>query len=1504
MNSYLSNFLIALLISVFCYTTIIGQDYKILESDENHLIIEFNFSSKFGVSDILIDGIKFTSIKDISYPLQKPGDPFLPTRFYQIGIPQNTHALVTVLETEREVLNDKFVIATPDSMDQPFNQLKYNQDVYGNNSLFPFEQAAINSETIFRYLKIASLSVNPFQFNPVQRTLILNKKIVVRVDFKQDNSFTDVLIPITDKMTEEVIKTNLINPNESLTFLGKIHSTSMSPQEKYWYDPNKDYYKMYLNSNGVYRVTCDFLTNAGIPANALQNMQMELISNGESIPIDVVDVNNDNLFNSGDYFQFVGEPAKPADQFTRMNIYNKTNVYWFSYQADSVNYYKYIDGLPRSYSPLITNTIKTLQWEEDITYQHLGHANNDQRDYWQWGYTEAQNGLPYRNFLYWMQDSIWNDFVVEKPQAKIRVGLHGLTSLICGTGNGHNVNIKFNTKTIGTKSWNGQQSAFFENSFYLAYNTSGGGDTAQLVYQGAQKFEVECNGNICNPDQNDLVLVNYFELEYWAWNKTNPNYFYFSSPPNNYADNRYYLWRWERDNMKIYIPSRNELISNPDIKHDIDESVYFIDTISTKTNYYCVAEDYYLLPDSIIQDSPSYLRNITNGADYIIITHPLFLSVAQRLAEYRSSNLKEYSTPRIKVIDIGDIYDEFSYGLMNPIALQYFTKYAFDNWQNPAPTYIVLMGDLSTDYRKIYTSSRTNYIPSLPYHSIVYGQAASDNAIVTVAGDDLVPELAIGRISCESLEEANLLIDKIIGYPADNGKEWKKNVLLLSSGLSAEDENNFKFNDRNMLLANNFLDLEGINSTKVFRYPNKPEYIQYQGEGPDIRREIDNGAVLVNYYGHGGGYQWDLVFTNDDILALSNGNRLPFIISVTCYTAHFDNQEVFGEIFNSIPGKGSIAFFGSSGVTFWPTTASYNQDLFREIFRNKKYVIGDAILKSKSFSGYGTMIALLTLLGDPALELALPYTADFVVNSSSISINPINPIIDDTVQVKIKIKNLGTAFFGDSVKVELFENGISDSTLIGSVKLNSFGDADSTYFIWIPKQDGVNVLTAVVNGDQLVDESDYSDNNASQNFSVFSIEKPKILKPVRNYFTTDNTISFVLVDVGNYVQQNFTYNIIIDTARNIGSQFKITSPVLTPQRGIVIWTSPQLSDGEYFYEVYIVSESDTNKSDLETFSISSNSGNGYLSKAKQLLNFDLVNLIYSEQDSSLFLNTSPLPPKPSKEKLLDSITVVVPDDSTEITTCTTDGSYIYFGHLSFYKNGNKSKIYKVGTGLNGTTKGLNYGSIGNIEIDIKNQIFYYSDGFIYAATGDDSTLLRISIENGDTTRIDIPGKLLPTDDGLLKNGGFYLCSDGQLVYNISAGYGEFRNKYVLRILDPSQGWKKINDDILFSGSSANGFSGFFVNNGYIQTYESYNNGYVRRYRLSDGYFEEQYLVFLGNKQVYSWTFDWTNNFLYGGLFVPNNFQYLFGFYKFVGTYQELLAPFLQMKLVLPVNGII
>src|SRR5690606_20868148 len=182
-----------------------------------------------------------------------------------------------------------------------------------------------------------------------------------------------------------------------------------------------------------------------------------------------------------------------------------------------------------------------------------------------------------------------------------------------------------------------------------------------------------------------------------------------------------------------------------------------------------------------------------------------FLAQAEQLADFRRDNLTGFENPRVTVVNVFDVYKEFSYGLLNPSALQAFAKYAFDNWQTPAPDFIVLFGDASYDIRGIFQNSRLNYVPSMPFHVKTFGQLPSDNLIAAVSGSDISPDIAIGRLSCETVEEANILVDKIINYPADDTKAWKENVILLASGLSYEDQIQFGFNNAAKNLENTYL---------------------------------------------------------------------------------------------------------------------------------------------------------------------------------------------------------------------------------------------------------------------------------------------------------------------------------------------------------------------------------------------------------------------------------------------------------------------------------------------------------------------------------------------------------------------------------------------------------------------------------------------------------------------------------------------------------------------------
>src|SRR5690606_15128232 len=398
-----------------------SQNHKVLESTSDHIKIEINFEGAYQISEDIVDGKKFHSVIGKTINVRMPGEPWLPDYRINIGIPRNSVPQLKILKNIKETIPKKYILPTPDSLNQPFDLLPYNYDIYNTNKYFPEFPALIGDDYVMRYARVVSLSISPYQFNPITRELIFNKKIIIQVDFKTDTHDYRILSAIDDKMTDNFLKSTVINYSIAKEFVAKVTSIDDSPLNagEYWYNPQKDYYKIYLNKEGVYRITYDYLVNAGVPPLGLQNNRLELFNEGESIPIDVVDVNEDGVFNSGDYFQFVGGPPKPADEYTRMNIYNNTNIYWFSYQADTLNYYNYIDGYPvTSSTPIISSTVESLRWEKDLNFQNFGHAKDGKRDYWQWSYAEARNRQPFRYFSFWIEDSIPYYRNIDKPEVK------------------------------------------------------------------------------------------------------------------------------------------------------------------------------------------------------------------------------------------------------------------------------------------------------------------------------------------------------------------------------------------------------------------------------------------------------------------------------------------------------------------------------------------------------------------------------------------------------------------------------------------------------------------------------------------------------------------------------------------------------------------------------------------------------------------------------------------------------------------------------------------------------------------------------------------------------------------------------------------------------------------------------------------------------------------------------------------------------------------------------
>ncbi|MCP4659898.1 MAG: hypothetical protein GY856_31225, partial [bacterium] len=311
-----------------------------------------------------------------------------------------------------------------------------------------------------------------------------------------------------------------------------------------------------------------------------------------------------------------------------------------------------------------------------------------------------------------------------------------------------------------------------------------------------------------------------------------------------------------------------------------------------------------LAPVAVVADRPSRLRDPGHRADYVMIAHRTLLDAVSPLAElHRSRGLA------VEVADLQDVYDEFNHGVAHPRAIRDFLKHAYETWQPPAPRFVLLVGDASWDARNAEADDENyadwTYRPrergrfgkntSTPYdedahfnrrglvptwnHATYQGHAASDNFFVDV-DDDLLPEMAIGRLPVVKPEAVARIVAKVRRYvTASEVGPWRRNVLFITNEQRRLQRQSDKLARR---LTNG-----GFLGTKV--YPTSSEVSNERHTGRLVEA-FDQGQLVVHFLGHGGRYIWrtgppDLkknhdLFTLDHLEQLSAGGPLPVVLSL------------------------------------------------------------------------------------------------------------------------------------------------------------------------------------------------------------------------------------------------------------------------------------------------------------------------------------------------------------------------------------------------------------------------------------------------------------------------------------------------------------------------------------------------------------------------------------------------------------------------------------------------
>ncbi len=386
--------------------------------------------------------------------------------------------------------------------------------------------------------------------------------------------------------------------------------------------------------------------------------------------------------------------------------------------------------------------------------------------------------------------------------------------------------------------------------------------------------------------------------------------------------------------------------------------------------------------------------------DYLIVTRDFLFSEAERLADYhRNRGLT------VEVVDLDDIYNEFSSGSKDITGIRDFTKYLYDNATTPDNRikYLCLFGDASYDY-KDRISGNNNIVPVyLAYESFnlatsyvtddYYGMMdATEGNLISSDRQDVIT----GRIPVTDISQAKAAVDKIINYNSVNSfGDWRNQVTLISDDLDVASE--FLLQTSMEKIADTIKDRKPILNVKKIYADAFSQQVSSGGERyPDVNTNISNsverGSLLLNYFGHGGEDGWaaERILEIQEIQSWNNYNNLPLIITITCEFSKFDNplRGSGGEFLFLNDDGGSVSLITTTREIYINVGRIFNERLMKLLlnFNNEDYTMAESLMNVKN--SFGTVQRLFVyFLGDPAMKLAVPKADIRLTQMNGVDIN-------------------------------------------------------------------------------------------------------------------------------------------------------------------------------------------------------------------------------------------------------------------------------------------------------------------------------------------------------------------------------------------------------------------------------------------------------------------------------------------------------------------------------------
>lgn len=666
-------------------------------------------------------------------------------------------------------------------------------------------------------------------------------------------------------------------------------------------------YQLLVNQTGMYRVAYEDLKAAGLDLVGIRSTEIALTLRGNPVPIYL---SNSRSFGPGEYLDFYGQALD--------TLYTDTNVYQIQINRKLASRISVIKAIPGANQPQ-RYYIEELLHQENTAYDVASPTGDP------WYHSRILVDSKPNQWDYAVQ---LDNFVPGEAPVSISVQAYGATSFSVNPD--HHLQILFNSQVVTDNTFDGTELVNIEANDLPAVP---GGNTISFYLPA----DTGANFDAVNLESYKITFPRAFVAQQGKLEFTS-------------TGDVFKVSGFESPDIVAYRITEDTPVQLTQISAQVENGEYSISFAGTTSpDTYWVSNVNSLLKPNIVRGRQN-IDITSQPVNYIMISHPDFIDGLTLLVERRLS--QGYS---VKVVNVEDIYEQFSYGIFDPQAIRDYLTHAY---YNMGTQYVLLVGGDSYDYKDYFGLGNLSFIPTFYTATDQYSRFAPADPLFSEVTGDIIPDLALGRFPVRNTTELNAVISKTLAYEQ---KEYQyQSVFSSDKYFSRYSDNWASFLSEEW--SAEFANLDQMTTTDARNV---------------LFQEINNGTTLVNYFGHSSPIVWTYsgLLNVNDIPNLENIGK-PFVVAqYGCWNTYFVNprQESLGQSFLLSENRGAAAVLGSTSNNYLHSQNYLGQYLTPKL-ATPGMTIGQALLNAKQEMA-AAMPAYLeiefgwTILGDPTLVM-------------------------------------------------------------------------------------------------------------------------------------------------------------------------------------------------------------------------------------------------------------------------------------------------------------------------------------------------------------------------------------------------------------------------------------------------------------------------------------------------------------------------------------------------------